>query len=91
MTAQPWKYGVRGDGSIWMSFGEPLKGEHHQFDFGGSEDDAKLVCAAPDMFQAILDLDTALCDGFDTQERRQFSRKALISARAAVKKARGQK
>ncbi len=28
----PVKFGVRRDESVWLSFGEPLRGEHYQFD-----------------------------------------------------------
>ena len=32
------EYGVRSDGSIWISFGDPRAGPHEQFDFDGSEE-----------------------------------------------------
>ncbi|NPT59712.1 hypothetical protein [Paraburkholderia elongata] len=51
-TPGPWTYGVRKDGSIWLSLGDPKSGPHHQFDFYGNEADARLVCAGPMLLQA---------------------------------------
>ena len=39
-------YGVRPDGTIWLSIGDWSKGAHHQFDFNGSEPDARLISQA---------------------------------------------
>jgi len=35
-TKGPWKRGLRRDGSIWVSMGDPMSGEHFQadWDFG---------------------------------------------------------
>jgi hypothetical protein len=52
LTPAPWTYGVRKDGSIWLSLGDPTRGPHHQFDFYGTEADARLTCAAPILLQA---------------------------------------
>ena len=37
------EYGVRSDGSIWISFGDPMTGPHAQFDFGRSEELAAFI------------------------------------------------
>ena len=44
-----WAYGVRPDGSIWISLGNPVTGPHRQGDFPGTEADARLSVAAPDL------------------------------------------
>jgi hypothetical protein len=36
-----------------MSLGDPKKGPHYQFDFYGTEQDAKLICLAPKLFTAV--------------------------------------
>lgn len=46
LTPEPWGYGVRRDGSIWISRGDQRVGQHYQADFAGTEDDARLTCAA---------------------------------------------
>lgn len=46
LTPEPWGYGVRRDGSIWISRGHACTGPHYQADFAGTEDDARLTCAA---------------------------------------------
>jgi hypothetical protein len=48
-TPGPWVYGVRDDGSIWLSLGDFRTGPHFQGDLVASEDDARLICAAPDL------------------------------------------
>lgn len=52
LTPGPWTYGVRRDGSIWISRGDPKRGPHYQADFCGTEADARLTCAAPMLLQA---------------------------------------
>ncbi|MDQ7981914.1 hypothetical protein QYH69_32340 [Paraburkholderia sp. SARCC-3016] len=52
LTPGPWTYGVRKDGSIWISRGDPKTGPHYQADFCGTEADARLSCAAPLLLQA---------------------------------------
>lgn len=52
-TPGPWEYGVRGDGSIWLSIGDPIKGRHYQGDVNVYEADARLICAAPDLLAAL--------------------------------------
>ena len=51
-TPGPWKYGVRRDGSMWLSLGNPEKGPHYQGDLVASEADARLIAAAPDLLAA---------------------------------------
>lgn len=48
----PWEYGRRKDGSMWMSFGDPVNGPHSQFDWNGREEDAKLIVISPKMVEA---------------------------------------
>lgn len=52
ITPGPWTYGVRRDGSIWLSRGDPKTGPHYQSDFYGTEADVRLICAAPLLLQA---------------------------------------
>jgi|LakMenEpi03Aug12_release.lakeMendotaPanAssembly.Ray.scaffolds.fasta_scaffold1729890_2 DNA primase large subunit len=51
---------------------------------------AKLIAAAPDLYAALKDLDEAFCSENRTKEDRFRSRQALIAARAALAKARGE-
>ena len=79
-TPGEWRFGMRDDGSIWISLGDPVKGPHYQFDFPARLADARLACAAPDLYEAlegvlrVADRDTA-----------EFNK-----ARAALAKARGE-
>ena len=52
----PFRYGVRRDKSIWISFGNPEKGEHHQFDFYAPERIARLTVAAPALLDALIEV-----------------------------------
>ena len=47
-----WIYGVRKDGSIWVSLGDPATGAHHQFDWRGTVADVTLALAAPTLLEA---------------------------------------
>lgn len=55
-TPGPWAYGVRADGSIWISLGDPQAGAHHQFDWYGTEADARYVVAVKDLADALEDM-----------------------------------
>lgn len=52
-TKGPWIYGVRHDGSKWLSIGDYKTGPHYQGDLYASESDAKLICSAPDLLEAL--------------------------------------
>lgn len=54
-TPGPWKFGVRKDKSMWLSIGDPATGPHYQGDLYASEDDARLIAAAPEMLEALRD------------------------------------
>ena len=63
-TPGPWTYGVRRDGSIWISLGNPETGPHRQFDFYSDEGDARLAMAAPEMYEALKNMLT-VCKSLD--------------------------
>ena len=48
---------------------------------------AKLIAAAPDLLEALIAMEEALCSDFKTQKARMEGRRALIAARAAIAKA----
>lgn len=48
-------YGVREDGSVWISLGNPKTGPHCQFDLMG-EFEAKLICNAFARVKALEDV-----------------------------------
>ena len=52
-TPGSWTYGVRKDGSIWLSIGDYQTGTHYQGDVVCSEADARLIAAAPDLLEAL--------------------------------------
>ncbi len=81
-TSGPWKYGVRSDGSIWLSLGDHSTGPHFQGDLVASEADARLICAAPDLLEALSDLLWIV-------EPNLLTRDATKDARAAIAKATG--
>lgn len=56
-TKGPWIYGVRHDGSKWLSIGDYKTGPHYQGDLYASESDAKLICSAPDLLEALQNLE----------------------------------
>ena len=49
ITPGPWTYGVRKDGSIWLSIGDRDKGPHRQADIWAREADVRLMTAAPEL------------------------------------------
>jgi len=52
-TPGPWEYGVRKDGSVWLSIGNPYKGEHWQGDLYAKPVDAALIAAAPALLAEV--------------------------------------
>lgn len=60
LTPEPWTYGVRPDGSIWLSLGDHKTGAHHQGDLVATEDDARLIVAAPKLLAALRDYMSAV-------------------------------
>jgi hypothetical protein len=54
-TPGPWKFGIRRDGSMWLSLGDPIKGPHYQGDLVASPADARLIAESPAMYGAIKD------------------------------------
>ncbi len=52
-TPGPWKFGLRRDGSIWLSLGDYKIGPHYQADLCATVADAKLICAAPELLAAL--------------------------------------
>lgn len=59
ITPEPWTYGVRRDGLIWISRGDPKTGAHYQADFPGTEKDAQLTVAAHILLLACKALEKA--------------------------------
>ncbi len=55
-----------------------------------TEANAALIAAAPDLYAALEELDEVFCTQADTRDERTRARKALIAARAALAKARGE-
>lgn len=55
-TPLPWEYGVRPDGSIWVSLGSPDLGTHYQFDWHASGYDARMAMGAPAMFDLLREV-----------------------------------
>ena len=54
-TPGPWTYGVRKNGSIWVSLGDPTneRSAHYQCDFPVREADARLATCAPELYEAL--------------------------------------
>lgn len=94
-TPGPWNYGVRADGSIWLSLGCPTKGPHYQGDLVSTVPDAKLIHAAPDLLKAASEVCEAwgkFIDSFDyvpgigdTAENIEFQE--MMRLRIAINKA----
>lgn len=55
-TPRCWRYGVRPDGTMWLSLGDPVKGPHRQGDLHASEEDAQLIIAAPYLLEAAKEV-----------------------------------
>jgi hypothetical protein len=62
LPPKPWKYGVREDGSIWFSMGDPKNGPHRQFDLGEDEEFAKVVCQIPDLLDRLMTVQQELLE-----------------------------
>lgn len=88
-TPGPWKYGVRKDKSIWISLGDPVKGPHHQGDFFGTENDARLTVAAPDLLEALMKI-LSEYDSWKGYNDDGLEEKTELYARAAIAKALGE-
>jgi hypothetical protein len=85
-TPGPWVIGTRKDGSRWFSIGDPAKGPHYQSDIFCSDADARLIAAAPDLLEALSELERAvriLPPDMDEPDS------PLAQARAAIAKALG--
>ena len=54
-TPGDWIYGVRRDGSMWLSIGDRRHGPHYQGDLVATEEDARLICAAPKLLEALME------------------------------------
>jgi hypothetical protein len=62
-TPGPWTFGVRRDGSIWLSIGDPKgRGAHYQGDLVATPEDARLIVAAPELLGELQKL-LAYADG----------------------------
>jgi hypothetical protein len=67
-TPGPWKCGVRRDGSMWLSLGDPMTGPHYQGDLCASVADARLIAAAPDMLAALKEARAFVSSAADLDE-----------------------
>jgi hypothetical protein len=87
-TSKPWTYGVRRDGSIWLSLGDHKTPgmAHYQGDLCATQADARLICAAPDLLNALRQC-AAVVAG-DTMHKQGLI-DALVAARDAIAKAEG--
>lgn len=80
-TDGPWAYGVRPDGTIWLSIGDRITGPHYQGEFVGSEADARLTVAGPAMFAALQ----KMLDRLGNRKGLLFSQRlAVEEAKAAI-------
>jgi hypothetical protein len=85
-TPGPWTYGVRKDRSIWLSIGDPACC-HYQGDLVASEADARLICAVPEMFEALEAIEFALSQGMPAAMVLDENSPIRDCLRAAIKKA----
>ena len=74
-TPGEWSYGVRRDGTIWLSIGDPKQpgAAHHQGEFCGTEADARLTVSAPKLLEALKRAVQALDDLTEKVDRTGFS------------------
>lgn len=61
-TPGPWTYGTRKDGTIWVSLGDFMTGQHYQFDWMAGEANAALAVSAPGLLAACKAAEAALVD-----------------------------
>lgn len=79
--------------SVAAGCGYHVNSDDDGFEIAGciSKANAMLIAAAPDLLEALILLDEAFCsDDYGTAGGRLAGRKALIAARAAIAKARGE-
>ena len=97
-TKGPWSYGVRKDGSIWLSIGNPKTGPHYQGDLVASEANARLIANAPRLLEALREqietwvefsrTELELCNRLGTINTPTLMR--IFAARAAIYEATGE-
>lgn len=88
LTAGPWRYGVRPDGSMWLSLGNPSKGPHYQGDLVASVADANAIIATRELYVALEDLIDLAAAAIRTGAYE--GEVEIRNAYAALAKARGQ-
>lgn len=90
-TPGPWEYGVRDDGSLWLSLGDPKTGTHFQADLCASKDDARLIVSARELYEALDDMLWPIMAGCQKPDivRCMCAKCVEDRARGALAKARG--
>lgn len=83
-TPGEWKFGVRPDGSMWLSLGDPAKGPHYQGDLVASIDDARLIVNARELYEALVAMTVTFASPEYMIEARQKTRTALARVRGAA-------
>lgn len=83
-----YRKGVVQQENRWWAFVQGRDGRHASKE--ELDANAALIAAAPCLYAALADLDDAFCSENRTKEDRFRSRQALIAARAALAKARGE-
>ena len=99
ITPGEWKYGIRWDGTMWLSLGDSKNGPHYQGDLVASTEDADLIIQAPTLAFALKecadDLEAELAKDYTAEMRvypcieadYQRDMRPVIAARAALAKA----
>lgn len=88
LTPGPWEVGLRRDGSMWLSLGDPVTGPHYQGDIVASFADACLIAAAPDMYRALENIQQNMNGNTGIPEIYRLTIAAICDA--ALSKARGE-